>query len=184
VRAWHETYGLPTIITNCSNNYGPYQFPEKLIPLVILNALEMKALPVYGDGRNVRDWLYVEDHVRGLIQCLFEGRAGATYVIGGRAPMENIAVVNHICDGLDRLRPCKIPRREFITFVEDRPGHDRRYAVDPSRIEHELGWRSQQSFESGIEKTILWYLENEEWWGKLRKSVYSGERLGLDVSRT
>lgn len=178
VSAWHETYGLPTLITNCSNNYGPYHFPEKLIPLVLLNALEMKPLPVYGDGRQVRDWLYVEDHVRALALVLEQGKVGRTYNVGGRAPMENIAVVERLCDILDRLRPAERPRRSLITFVADRPGHDRRYAIDPTRIETELGWRPHETFDSGIEKTVAWYLGNEAWWRPLRER-YAGERLGL-----
>lgn len=178
VSAWHETYGLPTLITNCSNNYGPYHFPEKLIPLVLLNALEMKPLPVYGDGRQVRDWLYVEDHVRALALVLEQGKVGRTLNVGGRAPMENIAVVERLCDILDRLRPAERPRRSLITFVADRPGHDRRYAIDPTRIETELGWRPHETFDSGIEKTVAWYLGNEAWWRPLRER-YAGERLGL-----
>ena len=178
-RAWHETYGLPTIVTNCSNNYGPYHFPEKLIPLVTLNALEGKPLPVYGDGGNVRDWLFVEDHVRALVAAVTRGLPGQTYNIGGRAERTNLAVVNAICDTLDRLRPASRPRRELITFVADRPGHDRRYAIDPAKAESELGWRSSVTFEEGIERTIAWYLDNEAWWRPLREGVYSGERLGL-----
>ena len=179
VNAWHETYGLPTLITNCSNNFGPFHFPEKLIPLVLLNALEGKPLPVYGDGRQVRDWLYVEDHVRALTLAVERGRVGETYNIGGRAPLENIAVVQQICDVLDALRPAAKPRRELITHVADRPGHDRRYAVDSTKIETELGWRAQETFATGIEKTIQWYLENEAWWRPLRDGVYAGDRLGL-----
>ncbi|MFC7737008.1 dTDP-glucose 4,6-dehydratase [Roseomonas sp. GCM10028921] len=178
-RAWHETYGLPTIVTNCSNNYGPYHFPEKLIPLVTLNALEGKPLPVYGDGGNVRDWLFVEDHVRALVAAVTRGLPGQTYNIGGRAERTNLAVVNAICDTLDRLRPASRPRRELITLVADRPGHDRRYAIDPAKAETELGWRSSVTFEEGIERTIAWYLDNEAWWRPLRDKVYSGERLGL-----
>lgn len=179
VSAWHETYGLPTVITNCSNNYGPYHFPEKLIPLVLLNALEGKPLPVYGDGRQVRDWLFVDDHVKALTLVLEHGRVGQTYNVGGRAPMENIAVVEMICDILDRLRPAPQPRRLLITHVADRPGHDRRYAIDPSKIETELGWRSEETFESGMARTIAWYLDNQAWWQPLRSAVYSGARLGL-----
>ncbi len=179
VSAWHETYGLPTLITNCSNNYGPYHFPEKLIPLVILNALEGKPLPVYGDGLQTRDWLYVDDHAKALALVLEQGRAGQTYNVGGRAPMENLTVVHSICDILDRLRPAGKPRRSLITYVKDRPGHDRRYAIDPTKIETELGWRSLETFETGIEKTVRWYLENSSWWQPLRAGVYSGERLGL-----
>jgi dTDP-glucose 4,6-dehydratase len=179
VSAWRETYGLPTLITNCSNNYGPYHFPEKLIPLVILNALENKPLPVYGDGRQVRDWLYVEDHVKALTLVLERGRVGETYNIGGRAPMENIAVVQQICDTLDALRPARETRRGLITHVQDRPGHDRRYAIDPTKIETELGWRAEQTFATGIAATVKWYLDNEWWWRPLRERVYSGSRLGL-----
>jgi dTDP-glucose 4,6-dehydratase len=179
VSAWHETYGLPTLITNCSNNYGPYHFPEKLIPLVLLNALEGKPLPVYGDGRQVRDWLYVEDHVRALTLVVEKGRVGETYNIGGRAPMENIAVVEGICDVLDSLRPISGSRRSLITYVADRPGHDRRYAIDPTKIETELGWRASETFGTGIAATVAWYLDNEWWWRPLRDSVYSGSRLGL-----
>lgn len=177
--AWHATYGLPTITTNCSNNYGPHQFPEKLIPLVILNALEGKPLPVYGDGRQVRDWLHVDDHVTALTRVVEHGRIGETYNIGGRAPMENIAVVEAICEALDALRPSQRPRRDLIVHVEDRPGHDRRYAIDPSKIESELGWRAKRSFTTGIADTVQWYLDNESWWRPLRDGVYSGSRLGL-----
>lgn len=179
VTAWHETYGLPTLITNCSNNYGPCHFPEKLIPLVLLNALEGKPLPIYGDGRQVRDWLYVDDHVRALVAVLERGRVGETYNVGGRSPMENIAVVSAICDALDRRRPAAKPRRSLITYVADRPGHDRRYAIDPTKIETELGWRAQETFASGIERTVDWYLANEAWWRPLRERVYGGGRLGL-----
>ncbi|MFH5926736.1 dTDP-glucose 4,6-dehydratase [Roseomonas xinghualingensis] len=178
-RAWHETYGLPTVITNCSNNYGPYHFPEKLIPLVTLNALEGKPLPVYGDGGNVRDWLFVEDHVRALVAAVTRGRVGETYNIGGRAERTNLQVVGAICDTLDRLRPAARPRRELITFVTDRPGHDRRYAIDPAKAERELGWRAGVTFEEGIARTVAWYLENEAWWRPLRDKVYGGQRLGL-----
>lgn len=179
VSAWHCTYGLPVLITNCSNNYGPYQFPEKLIPLTILNALEGKSLTIYGDGKNDRDWLYVDDHVRALVLALERGRVGETYVIGGREPRQNIDVVQRVCEILDRLRPRKCSYRELITFVKDRPGHDRRYAIDPSKIETELGWRPEETFETGLEKTVHWYLENEDWWRPLRERVYGGERLGL-----
>lgn len=177
--AWHHTYGLPVIITNCSNNFGPYQFPEKLIPLVTLNALEGKPLPVYGDGRQERDWLFVDDHVRAIVLALQKGRLGETYLVGGRAPMKNLDVVTEICDILDTLRPQGAPRRRLITYVQDRPGHDRRYAIDCSKIERELGWRAQETFASGIGRTVAWYLENESWWGPLRAKVYGGQRLGL-----
>ena len=180
VRAWHETYGLPVVLSNCSNNYGPYHFPEKLIPLVILNALEGRPLPVYGKGENVRDWLFVDDHARALELILTKGRVGESYNVGGRAERTNLDVVETICDVLDRKRP--LPggkrRRELITFVTDRPGHDRRYAIDPSKIENELGWRAEESFETGIEKTIDWYLANEWWWGPIRENKYAGDRLG------
>ena len=179
VSAWHETYGLPTLITNCSNNYGPYHFPEKLIPLVILNALEGKPLPVYGDGRQERDWLFVDDHAKALALMVEKGRVGQTYNVCGRAPMQNLTVVETICDILDRLRPAPAPRRKLITYVKDRPGHDRRYAIDPTKIETQLGWRSQETFDTGIEKTVAWYLDNPSWWQPLRAGVYGGERLGL-----
>jgi dTDP-glucose 4,6-dehydratase len=179
VSAWHETFGLPTLITNCSNNYGPYHFPEKLIPLVLLNALEQKPLPVYGDGRQVRDWLFVDDHVKALALVLDKGRVGQTYNIGGRSPIENLSVVQRICDLLDERRPSSRPRRELITFVADRPGHDRRYAIDPTKIETELSWRAEETFDSGLAKTVDWYLAHEAWWRPLRDKVYSGDRLGL-----
>ncbi len=178
-RAWRETYGLPTLVTNCSNNYGPHHFPEKLIPLIILNALEGKDLPVYGDGGNVRDWLYVEDHVRALMLAVERGQPGETYCVGGRSEMRNLEVVHAICDLLDQRRPGARPRRELIRFVSDRPGHDRRYAIDPSKIERELGWRAQESFASGIARTVDWYLANDWWWRPLREKRYAGERLGL-----
>ena len=179
VGAWSATYGLPTIISNCSNNYGPCQFPEKLIPLMILNALEGKHLPVYGDGRNVRDWLYVEDHVRALVLILTRGNAGHRYNIGGRSERTNLQVVHAICDILDELMPIDLPRRSLVRFVADRPGHDLRYAIDPSKIETELGWRAQESFATGLQKTVRWYVDNQAWWRPLRDGVYSGERLGL-----
>jgi dTDP-glucose 4,6-dehydratase len=182
VRAWHHTYGLPVLVTNCSNNYGPYHFPEKLIPLVILNALEGKPLPVYGDGSNVRDWLYVDDHAKALALVLARGRVGETYNVGGRNERRNLQVVETICDHLDRLRPGPRPRRELITFVTDRPGHDARYAIDATRLEDELGWRAEESFETGIARTIEWYLANEWWWRPLREKVYGGARLGLPAN--
>ena len=180
VRAWHHTYGLPVVLSNCSNNYGPYQFPEKLIPLVILNAIEGKKLPVYGLGANVRDWLYVEDHARALEQILSHGRAGETYLIGGRSERTNLQVVEAICAELDRKRPRTDgrPYSEQIEFVSDRPGHDRRYAIDPSKAETELGWRAELTFDDGLSRTIDWYLEREDWWRPLRDKRYSGERLG------
>jgi dTDP-glucose 4,6-dehydratase len=177
--AWHHTYGLPVLISNCSNNYGPFHFPEKLIPLITLNALEGKPLPVYGDGLNIRDWLYVEDHVRALVLVLTQGRVGHKYNVGGRSQRTNLQVVQNICDVLDELRPIDHSRRALIRFVPDRPGHDRRYAIDPSKIECELGWRAEETFESGIRKTVQWYLDHLEWWQPLRTSVYGGERLGL-----
>jgi dTDP-glucose 4,6-dehydratase len=180
VRAWHETYGLPVVLSNCSNNFGPYHFPEKLIPLVILNALEGKALPVYGKGENVRDWLHVEDHVRALELVATRGAIGESYNVGGRAERTNLNVVETICDLLDtrgRL-PDGRDRRSLIAFVTDRPGHDRRYAIDPSKIERDLGWQARESFESGIARTIDWYLGNDWWWRPIREGKYSGARLG------
>ena len=177
--AWHRTYGLPVTVSNCSNNYGPYHFPEKLIPLTILNALEGVALPVYGQGANIRDWLYVEDHARALNLILTKGQPGQTYNVGGRNERTNLEVVQTICRILDEIRPERKPHERLITFVPDRPGHDLRYAIDASKLENELGWRAQETFASGIRKTVLWYLENEWWWQPLRKSVYQGERLGL-----
>lgn len=180
-RAWFRTYGLPVVTSNCSNNYGPYHFPEKLIPLVILNALEGKPLPVYGKGDNVRDWLYVEDHARALALIAAKGRPGETYNVGGRNERTNLSVVETICDVLDDLVPADRSRRELITFVTDRPGHDHRYAIDATKLETELGWRAEETFETGLRKTVRWYLDNPGWWQPLRKSVYSGERLGLAV---
>ena len=178
-KAWHRTYGMPVVVSNCSNNYGPYHFPEKLIPLVILNALEGKRLPVYGKGENVRDWLYVEDHARALWLIAREGRLGETYNVGGRNERTNLEVVQAICDELDALRPVERPRRDLIEFVTDRPGHDLRYAIDATRLEEELGWKARETFDTGLRKTIRWYLDNPEWWQPLRASVYGGERLGL-----
>ncbi|WP_413503015.1 dTDP-glucose 4,6-dehydratase [Serratia proteamaculans] len=183
VRAWLRTYGLPTLVTNCSNNYGPYHFPEKLIPLVILNAVAGKPLPVYGDGAQVRDWLYVEDHARALYQVVTEGVVGETYNIGGHNERKNIEVVQTICDLLEELAPNK-PQgvekyRDLITYVKDRPGHDMRYAIDAGKIDRELGWHPQESFESGIRKTVSWYLNNETWWRRVQDGSYAGERLGL-----
>jgi dTDP-glucose 4,6-dehydratase len=179
-RAWHHTYGLPVIVSNCSNNYGPYHFPEKLIPLVILNALEGKPLPIYGKGANVRDWLYVEDHARALEMILMRGRVGESYNVGARSERTNLQVVEAVCDVLDRRRPHgRGSYRDLIEFVADRPGHDRRYAIDPAKIERELGWRASESFESGIEKTVDWYLANENWWRPIRDRTYRGERLGM-----
>ena len=181
-KAWHRTYGLPVVVSNCSNNYGPFHFPEKLIPLVILNALEGQPLPVYGTGDNVRDWLYVEDHARALALISANGRPGQTYNVGGRNERTNLQVVEAICDSLDILMPSKRPRRELITFVADRPGHDMRYAIDAEKLETELGWRAQETFETGLLKTVQWYLDNQAWWEPLRSAVYSGERLGLTTN--
>jgi dTDP-glucose 4,6-dehydratase len=182
--AWHHTYGLPVVISNCSNNYGPYHFPEKLIPLMILNAIEGGPLPVYGQGANIRDWLYVEDHARALERVMMNGRIGQTYVIGGRSERSNLEVVEAICRALDERRPrgqgASYSRQ--IEFVADRPGHDRRYAIDPAKVETELGWRPEESFESGLAKTVDWYLAREDWWRPLREERYSGERLGNDGS--
>ena len=182
VSAWHRTYGLPVVISNCSNNYGPFHFPEKLIPLVILNALHGKPLPVYGTGANIRDWLYVEDHARALHLILARGRLGEKYNVGGRNERRNIDVVESICNTLDRLSPQPSSHRTLITHVADRPGHDHRYAIDATRLESELGWRAEQTFDTGIEKTVQWYLDNEWWWRPLREKVYTGERLGLEIS--
>ena len=181
VRAWHETYGLPVVLSNCSNNYGPFHFPEKLIPLVILNALHEMPLPVYGNGANIRDWLFVEDHARALERVLTAGRTGESYNIGGRAERSNLSVVESICRALDDIRPRSNGQSygDLITFVTDRPGHDRRYAIDPARMETELGWHATETFESGLDKTIRWYLDNEWWWRPLRESRYQGARLGL-----
>ncbi len=178
-KAWHRTYGLPVVVSNCSNNYGPYHFPEKLIPLNILNALEGKALPVYGDGSNIRDWLYVEDHARALHLICSKGRLGETYNVGGRNERTNIDVVRRICAIMNEMQPKNMPYEKLITFVTDRPGHDHRYAIDATKLETELGWKAQEDFESGIEKTVRWYLDNEPWWRPLRGGVYTGERLGV-----
>ncbi|EGR2796183.1 dTDP-glucose 4,6-dehydratase [Vibrio navarrensis] len=184
VRAWLRTYGLPTIVTNCSNNYGPYHFPEKLIPLMILNALEGKALPVYGDGMQIRDWLFVEDHARALYKVVTEGVVGETYNIGGHNEKANIAVVKTICSLLEEMVPNKpqgvVQYQDLITYVKDRPGHDVRYAIDASKIERELGWKPQETFESGIRKTVEWYLNNQEWWSRVLDGSYSRERLGTN----
>jgi dTDP-glucose 4,6-dehydratase len=177
--AWFRTFGFPVVLSNCSNNYGPYHFPEKLIPLTILNALDGKPLPVYGDGSNIRDWLFVEDHARALHTILTKGRLGEKYNVGGRNEKTNLEVVHAICDTLDRLRPTGAARRRLVSFVPDRPGHDHRYAIDASKLERELGWRAQEDFNSGLLKTITWYLDNQAWWEPLRKGVYGGERLGL-----
>jgi len=179
VRAWHETYGLPVVLSNCSNNYGPFHFPEKLIPLVILNALDEKPLPIYGKGENVRDWLYVEDHARALATIATRGVNGESYNVGGNSERTNLAVVETICDILDGKRPRrKGSYRDLITYVTDRPGHDRRYAIDASKIKRELGWEPQETFDSGLARTIDWYLANEWWWGPIRREKYAGQRLG------
>ena len=207
VMAWHHTYGLPVVITNCSNNYGPYHFPEKLIPLVILNALDEKPLPIYGKGDQIRDWLYVEDHARALVTAVEMGVPGETYNVGGRNERTNLEVVQTICDILDELAPLSqrskvkdqkseslssdlcpptsdAPKeiqsyKDLITFVADRPGHDMRYAIDASKLENELGWKAQEDFDSGIRKTVQWYLDNEWWWLPIREKKYTGERLGM-----
>lgn len=182
VRAWHHTYGLPVVTTNCSNNYGPYQFPEKLIPLITLNALAGKKLPVYGKGDNIRDWLFVDDHARALLLVLQKGRLGEVYNIGGRNERTNLEVVQSICDILDDLNPMenRQPRRTLIEFVSDRPGHDQRYAIDASKLENELGWRAQENFDSGIRRTVEWYLENKSGWcARVLDGSYRMERLGI-----
>ncbi len=183
VRAWYHTYGLPVVTTNCSNNYGPYHFPEKLIPLVILNALEGKPLPIYGNGRQVRDWLYVEDHARALALVFEQGKVGEEYNIGGHNERANIEVVEAICALLEEMAPAHpagvAQYRDLITHVTDRPGHDARYAIDAGKIERELGWRPQESFETGLAKTVRWYLDHPDWWRRVRDGSYRGERLGL-----
>ncbi|MSP48624.1 MAG: dTDP-glucose 4,6-dehydratase [Alphaproteobacteria bacterium] len=178
-RAWYDTYGLPVIVTNCSNNYGPYQFPEKLIPLMVLKAVAGKKLPVYGKGDNVRDWLYVEDHAAALRLAVSKGRPGETYNIGGRAEMQNIEVVRTICRLVDELRPGNRPREDLISYVADRPGHDQRYAIDAAKIERELGWKPSETFKTGIRRTVEWYLAGESWWRPILERRYQGERLGL-----
>ncbi len=179
VRAWHETYGLPVVMTNCSNNYGPFHFPEKLVPVVILKALAGAPIPVYGKGENVRDWLYVEDHADALLTVLEKGKLGRSYNIGGENEAKNIDIVRTICAALDEKRPGNQPYTEQITFVTDRPGHDMRYAIDPSRIRNELGWRPSVTLEEGLEKTVQWYLDNEDWWRALQDRQGVGERLGV-----
>lgn len=183
-QAWWHTYGLPVLISNCSNNYGPYHLPDKLIPLVILNGLVGEALPVYGDGSNVRDWLYVEDHASALVRIVEAGEIGRTYNVGGRNERSNLHVVQTICDLLDELAPLGHSHRDLISFVTDRPGHDHRYAIDASRLESELGWRAQENFETGLRRTVQWFLANEDWWGPLRKAGHGGARLGLLESKT
>lgn len=182
VRAWRHTYGLPVVVSNCSNNYGPYHFPEKLIPLVTLNALEGKPLPVYGKGDNVRDWLYVDDHAKALVLIATKGVVGESYNVGGRNERTNLEVVEAICDLLDELRPqAGLKRRDLIQFVHDRPGHDARYAIDATKLETELGWKAQENFDTGLRKTVEWYLAREDWWRPLRER-YDGQRLGLKTA--
>ncbi|MGH0253596.1 dTDP-glucose 4,6-dehydratase [Sinorhizobium meliloti] len=184
VRAWHHTFGLPVVITNCSNNYGPFHFPEKLVPLIILNALEERPLPVYGNGTNIRDWLYVDDHARALDLVATNGVTGESYNIGGGSERSNLAVVQTICDILDQKQPQRSCRsyRDLVAFVDDRPGHDQRYAMDTSKIERELGWKPLESFETGLSQTIDWYLANSWWWRPIRERNYRGERLGRAVA--
>ncbi|WP_436917405.1 dTDP-glucose 4,6-dehydratase [Acinetobacter schindleri] len=183
VRAWHRTYGLPVIVTNCSNNYGPYHFPEKLIPLMILNALDAKTLPVYGNGQQIRDWLYVEDHARALYKVVTEGVVGETYNIGGHNEKQNIEVVKSICKILDELKPKESGQsyESLITYVKDRPGHDLRYAIDATKIKNELGWIPKESFETGIRKTVEWYLNNLDWCRRVQDGSYQRERLGVNI---
>jgi len=186
VRAWHHTFGLPVVLSNCSNNYGPWQFPEKLIPLVTTNALLGRALPVYGKGDNIRDWLFVEDHAEALLLILGKGRLGESYNVGGGAERTNLAVVETICDIVDRLAgPLSggAARRSLINFVTDRPGHDHRYAIDAAKLGAELGWKPRESFGSGLERTVAWYLANRPWWEKLRQTIYAGDRLGLKAAQ-
>ena len=184
VRAWLRTYGLPTIVTNCSNNYGPYHFPEKLIPLVILNALEGKNLPIYGKGDQIRDWLFVEDHARALYKVVTEGKVGETYNIGGHNEKKNLEVVNTICDILDTLVPKESVYAEQITYVQDRPGHDRRYAIDSSKMKRELDWTPEETFETGLRKTVQWYLDNSTWCQNVQDGSYQRERLGVETSES
>ena len=181
VRAWHRTFDLPVLISNCSNNYGPYQFPEKLIPLMILNCLEEKPLPVYGTGENIRDWLYVEDHCDAIYTILQKGTIGETYNVGGNNEIKNIQIVEVICDVLNDIHPAGSGKsyHELITFVKDRPGHDFRYAIDASKLKKEIGWEPKESFNTGIQKTIEWYLKNEEWWKTIQENTYKQERLGI-----
>lgn len=178
VRAWHETYGLPIVLSNCSNNYGPYHFPEKLIPVVILNAIAGNPIPIYGNGSNVRDWLYVEDHADALLQVVTRGEVGRSYNIGGENECSNLELVETICAILERMRPADKPYADLITFVTDRPGHDARYAIDPTRIRAELGWRPSVTVEEGLERTVRWYLDNESWWRALQDRHGVGQRLG------
>ena len=182
VRAWYRTFGLPVVVSNCSNNYGPFQFPEKLIPLMTLNGLQRKPLPVYGRGLNVRDWLYVEDHARALVTIITRGDVGETYNVGGNNEMRNIDVVEAICDLVDEMAPDGCSRRSLITFVDDRPGHDQRYAIDASKLMRELGWAPGETFDTGLRKTVEWYVRNRAWWEKLRQR-YDGRRLGRGALR-
>lgn len=179
-RAWHHTFGMPVVVSNCSNNYGPYHFPEKLIPLAILNALEGKPIPVYGDGGNVRDWLYVEDHARALLQIALRGRPGESYNVGGACETTNLDVARRICRLMDKMAPDKSrgPYARLIVYVTDRPGHDQRYAIDAGKIKRELGWEPHETFDTGLRKTVRWYLDNPHWWQRIRSGVYRGERLG------
>ncbi len=184
VRAWHHTFGLPTVASNCSNNYGPYHFPEKLIPLTILNAMERKPLPVYGNGTNVRDWLFVEDHARALVEIALNGKVGESYNVGGWNEHSNLDVVKRICRIVDELLPHSSGSREsLISFVTDRPGHDRRYAIDATKIRRDLGWQPRETFDTGLAKTVRWYLDNQPWWERIRSGVYRGERLGQAESK-
>ena len=181
VRAWHRTFGLPVTISNCSNNYGPYQFPEKLITLIIINCLSNKSLPVYGKGENIRDWLYVEDHCKAINLILQEGAIGDTYNIGGNNEISNINIVESICTILDKLKPCNSGKsyKQMLSFVKDRPGHDFRYAINTTKIKKDLNWEPKETFDSGLTKTIKWYLENENWWKKIQKNIYKQERIGV-----
>jgi len=182
VRAYHHTYGLPVLTTNCSNNYGPFQFPEKLIPLIITKALNFEPLPVYGDGKNIRDWLYVEDHCRAIETVIEKGQIGEVYNVGGNEEKQNIQVVHALCDILDGLRPeIGKTRRDLITYVKDRPGHDQRYAIDSSKLQDSLGWQPQESFSSGIKKTVMWYLDNKTWCDRVLDGSYQGQRLGEEA---
>ncbi len=178
VRAYHHTYGLPVVTTNCSNNYGPFQFPEKLIPLMIDKALQQQPMPIYGDGKNVRDWLYVTDHCSAIETVIEQGRVGEVYNVGGNEERQNIEIVHAICDSLDKLKPGGKSYRELITYVDDRPGHDRRYAIDSSKLQNELNWKPKETFTSGLEKTVAWYLENQAWVERVKDGSYQGQRLG------
>ena len=182
-RSWFKTYNLPTIITNCSNNYGPYQFPEKLIPLIIANCIDEKPLPIYGKGLNVRDWLYVEDHCDAIFKIIKKGRPGETYNIGGNNEIKNIDIVKLVCSIMDKLKPLKSSKKysDLIKFVKDRPGHDLRYAIDAKKLHKEIGWSPKENFKSGVLKTVRWYLENESWWRKIQTNKYNQERLGLNI---